>query len=101
MHFFGFVCYSGSLWVDFNISKKVFRQNFVILNNIQIKTLEVMFIYIYIYIYIYKTQSVKYDSACLQKYTTCKGFRCFFYFKSHKSSNNEDVITIPWYDLQR
>ena len=58
MHFFGFVCYSGSLWVDFNISKKVFRQNFVILNNIQIKTLEVMFICIYIYIYIYKTQSV-------------------------------------------
>ena len=60
MHFFGFVCYSGSLWVDFNISKKVFRQNFVILNNIQIKTLEVMFMYIhvYIYIYIYKTQSV-------------------------------------------
>ena len=55
MHFFGFVCYSGSLWVDFNISKKVFRQNFVILNNIQIKTLEVMFICIYIYI---KTQSV-------------------------------------------
>ena len=49
MHFFGFVCYSGSLWVDFNISKKVFRQNFVILNNIQIKTLEVMFMYIYIY----------------------------------------------------
>ena len=56
MHFFGFVCYSGSLWVDFNISKKVFRQNFVILNNIQIKTLEVMFMYIYIYIYIYNSK---------------------------------------------
>ena len=50
MHFFGFVCYSSSLWVDFNISKKVFQQNFAILNKIQIKTLEVMFIYIYIYI---------------------------------------------------
>ena len=47
MHFFGFVCYSSFLWVDFNISKKVSRQNFVILNNIQIKTLEVMFICIY------------------------------------------------------
>ena len=45
--------------------------------------------------------SCMYDSACLQKYTTCKGFRCFFYFKSRKSLHDEDVITIPWYDLQR
>ena len=111
-------------------------------------------IYIYTYIYIYiRIQRVKYDSACLQKYTThtvpltiwnhlffkfwlvdswisdhwrhqhavtclknehqlnipivteipstCKGFCCFFNFKSHKSSNDEDIITIPWNNLQR
>ena len=44
---------------------------------------------------------LEYDSACLQMYTTSKGFRFFFSFKSHKSSNDEDIITIPWYDLQR
>ena len=45
--------------------------------------------------------SYMYNSACLQKYITCKGLRCFFYFKSRKSLHDEDVITIPWYDLQR
>ena len=44
---------------------------------------------------------LEYDSACLQMYTTSKGFRFFFSFKSHKSSNDEDIITIPWYNLQR
>ena len=41
------------------------------------------------------------DSVYLQMYTTSKGFRFFFSFKSHKSSNDEDIVTIPWYDLQR
>ena len=48
-----------------------------------------------------KVLSTILNDSCLQKYTTCKGFRCFFYFESRKSSDDEDVITIPWYDLQR
>ena len=59
---------------------------------------EVMSIY---KVFLLELKVVEHDSACLQKYATCKGFRCFFYFKSRKSSNDEDVITIPWYDLKR
>ena len=83
--------------------KNVFRQSFVILRNIQIKTLAnaswnnvllIMF-------FLLALKVLEYDSACLQMYTTSKGFRFFFSFKSHKSSNDEDIITIPWCDLQR